>query len=134
MKNYNTNFKQIDLEETIKDETLINEKIAPGIKGEFEIIIRTNKDTQYNVKFISKNEKPQNLEFNIKNRKEKVRNLEELEKELTGIIKKNKEEKITIEWEWKYENSKENNIKDTEDAKKIKKYQFEIQAIGEEII
>ena len=38
-----TNFTNINLIDTIKSKTLVDEKIAPGIKGEFDIIIKTNK-------------------------------------------------------------------------------------------
>ena len=57
----NVDFKNVNLADTINQETLIYEKIAPGVKGEFEIIIDSNKTMNYKINFNSINEKPQNL-------------------------------------------------------------------------
>lgn len=134
MKNHNTDFKDIDLSETINEKTLINEKIAPGVSGKFNIVLRTNQNTIYEVKFKSKTQKPQNLKFEIENTNIKANNLEELENYLKGRINKGEEKTISIKWSWEYENSIKNNIQDTKDAMKIESYKFEIFATGEEII
>ena len=134
MKNHNTDFKDVDLSETINEKTLINEKIAPGVSGKFNIVLRTNQNTIYEVKFKSKTQKPQNLKFEIENTNIKANNLEELENYLKGIINKGEEKTISIKWSWEYENSIKNNIQDTKDAMKIESYKFEIFATGEEII
>lgn len=134
MKNHNTDFKDVDLSETINEKTLINEKIAPGVSGKFNIVLRTNQNTIYEVKFKSKTQKPQNLKFEIENTNIKANNLEELENYLKGRINKGEEKTISIKWSWEYENSIKNNIQDTKDAMKIESYKFEIFATGEEII
>ena len=124
----NTDFKDINLTNTINKNTLINEKIAPGTSGAFEILLETNEKISYEIKFKSKNEKPQNLVFEIKGKDRKYKNLEDMEKELKGIITKNK--KIVIKWQWQYEKNTTENIQDTKDGEKLKKYNFTILAIG----
>ena len=47
----NIDFKSVNLNETIKRETLINNKIAPGLEGQFDIVIKANQDTKYSIKF-----------------------------------------------------------------------------------
>ena len=42
----NMNFADVNLIDTIKAKTLVNEKIAPGISGEFDIVIKTNKNSR----------------------------------------------------------------------------------------
>ena len=83
----NIDFRNINLAETINRETLIYEKIAPGTKGSFNIILEANKNSKYKVVFNSINEKPQNLKFkaNINNKEiGKANTLEELQKYLIG--------------------------------------------------
>lgn len=140
-KNYkqyimNVSYKDIDLKninliETIDNKTLLNEKIAPGTKGEFEIIIKANQKLKYQIKFESKNEKPQNLIFHIKGINKNYARLEDMEKDLKGETI-NKEEKIHINWEWKYNTNIQNDKQDTQDGVNIKKYNFNIYTIGEE--
>ena len=50
----NTNYNQVNLTDTIKKQTLINKKIAPGLEGRFNIILTTNKDSKYYIKFENK--------------------------------------------------------------------------------
>ena len=114
--------------DTINKNTLINEKIAPGTSGGFEILLETNQKINYQIKFRSKNEKPQNLNFQIEGEDRKYNSLEELEQTLKGEIEENKI--ININWKWEYEIGKNENKQDTEDGKKLKQYQFEIYAIG----
>ena len=38
----NTNYNQVNLTDTIKKQTLINKKIAPGLEGRFNIILPPN--------------------------------------------------------------------------------------------
>lgn len=129
--------KQIDLIKTVNKNTYVNEKIAPGTSGNFNILIETNKDSKYKIYFQSVNEKPQNLYFKaIKDGKEiaKTQTLEELSEKLDGNIAKKEKIKINIQWYWNFENNKANSdIQDTEDSKKIKRYQFNLYALGEEI-
>ncbi|MCI8616737.1 MAG: hypothetical protein HFJ60_00480 [Clostridia bacterium] len=132
----NIDFRNINLSETINRETLIYEKIAPGTKGSFNIILEANKNSKYKVVFNSINKKPQNLKFkaNINNKEiGKANTLEELQKYLIGYIRKDEKIDIRVNWYWEFEDNEENDKQDTKDAQYIKKYQFDINAIGEEI-
>lgn len=133
----NTDFKDINLMETIDSKTLINEKIAPGTKGEFAIILNTNQNLRYRIEFQSQNEKPYNLKFRLKDTEKEYRTLEELQKEMQGEIYINETKKIDVCWEWKYESDGENlksqDIQDVLDGTKIQKYNFTINVSGEEI-
>ena len=130
----NMNFADVNLIDTIKAKTLVNEKIAPGISGEFDIVIKTNKNSRYQIYFNSKNEKPKNLEFKIANTDITVSKIEELSKYLIGNLEKGDTKIVTIEWCWKYENESKGNIQDTNDSKNIDKYVFDIYTYGEELI
>ena len=130
----NTKFQDVNLINTIDSKTLVNEKIAPGAKGFFDIIIYSNHNSRYNVYFESLNEKPSNLKFFIVGTKIYKEKLEELSSDLSGVIKKGEKKIITIGWEWTYENGVNGNKQDTDDAKLMNKYLFNILAVGEEII
>jgi len=129
--------KQIDLIKTVNKNTYVNEKIAPGTSGSFNILLEANKNSKYKINFISVNEKPQNLHFKaLKDEEEIVKadTLEKLSEKLEGNINKKESIKIEIQWYWNFENNKANSdIQDTEDSKKIKRYQFNLYALGEEI-
>lgn len=132
----NTVFKNINLSETINKQTLIYEKIAPGTRGNFNIVLEANKNSRYKILFNSINEKPQNLKFKANRDNKEIGNantLEELQKYLTGYIRKDEKIDIRVDWYWEFENNEEANKQDTKDAQYIKKYQFDINAIGEEI-
>ena len=43
-----------------------------------------------------------------------------------GMVRKNEEKILPINWKWEYEMSKANDIEDTEDGKKIAHYKFRI--------
>lgn len=130
----NTHFRNIDLVETIDNKTLVNEKIAPGVEGEFQIVLEANEDTNYNVIFQSKNSKPKNLKFeNIETNTQKEY-LEELNPELTGTLNKDEKKVITIHWFWQYENTEEENQQDTLDSQNIQAYEFLIYANGQSVI
>ena len=130
----NTKFQDVNLINTIDSKTLVNEKIAPGAKGFFDIIIYSNHNSRYNVYFESLNEKPSNLKFFIVGTKIYKEKLEELSSDLSGVIKKGEKKIITIGWEWTYENGVNGNKQDTDDAKLMNKYMFNILAVGKEII
>ena len=129
--------KQIDLIKTVNKNTYVNEKIAPGTSGSFNILLEANKNSKYKINFISVNEKPQNIHFKaLKDEEEIVKadTLEKLSEKLEGNINKKESIKIEIQWYWDFENNKTNSdIQDTEDSKKIKRYQFNLYALGEEI-
>ena len=125
-----TDTKNIFLYDTGKNESLIEDMLAPGTEGEFDIVLTTNSNTRYQVKFNSLSSKPYNLKFQNLETKETVNNLEELN--LEGTLQKNTLKSIPIHWYWKYENTKEGNIQDTIDSKKIKNYEFSINTVGEQ--
>ncbi len=126
---HNIDFKNINLTNSINRDTLVHEKIAPGTKGAFEILLETNEKIHYQIKFKSKNQKPENLTFKIEGKDKKYNKLEEMEEDLQGEIKENK--RIIINWQWEYETSETQNRQDTEDGKKIRQYHFTIYAIGQ---
>ncbi len=125
-----TDTKNIFLYDTVKNESLIEDMLAPGTEGEFDIVLTTNSNTRYQVKFNSLNSKPYNLKFQNLETKETVNNLEELN--LEGTLQKNTLKSIPIHWYWNYENTKEGDIQDTIDSKKIKNYEFSINTVGEQ--
>lgn len=132
--------QKIDLLSTYDNETLIDNKIAPGTSGKFDIILdATGSDVgvNYQVKFLNESEKPQNLIFVYDNNEYST--IQDLEQNLTGTIDANEENKtrtITIEWKWKYETGSteeeinQNDIIDTETAKQIRNYTFDVNVIG----
>lgn len=133
----NIDFKSIDLSKTIDKNTLVYEKIAPGTRGSFNILLDSNKDLKYKIQFYSINEKPENLKFQAL--KDEIiigeaNTLEKLSEKLTGYINENEKINITIKWNWNFEsNGEETDIQDTEDAENIKTYQFNILTYGEEL-
>lgn len=127
----NIDYKDIKLTDTIKKDTLVQEKIAPGTKGNFEILLETNEKIYYQIKFESKSEKPKNLKFRINEEIEEYEKLEDMQHKLQGEIKENKS--ITINWEWKYEENEIQDKQDTKDGQTIGKYIFTIYAIGKQL-
>lgn len=136
----NMDFKSIDLADTIDKETLIYEKIAPGTSGSFNILLDSNQDLNYKIEFNSINEKPHNLNFRALKNGEvlgEANTLEKLSENLTGNINKDEKIDITINWYWNYEseqNQEYTDIQDTKDSENIKTYQFNVCALGQEII
>ena len=74
MSNKNKDTKNINLLETVNTQFLVQEKIAPGSEGNFSIKIVDNEKYEeaknYNITFKSKNAKPQNLYFYLKDNEE----------------------------------------------------------------
>lgn len=128
--------KTIHLVDTMQGKEKINQKIAPGTKGEFRICMDTYQSTEalvYEIQVKDKTKKPENLYFKSQTDKE-YQSLEELAaRELQGKINKNSEKTIPIKWEWKYEISDEKNQIDVQDATEIASYQFQVLAIGKQI-
>ena len=122
----------MNLWETVSKNTLINEKIAPGTEGEFEIKLKSNKSIYYEIDFLSQNKKPQNLFFSIKGNNKRYSKLEDLRDELQGDLDKMETKSIIIQWKWDYDTGTEENIQDTKDGTSIKDYHFYIHAIGNE--
>lgn len=140
-KNISSTSEEISLPSTMKAESVAKNKIAPGVQGEFSIIISTKNSTVdmlYSVNFENvTNEKPSNLFFKVKGETKEYRTLQELEKELIGRAKRHSEKDIIIEWYWPYEieaDKSNQDIIDTTDGEKLESYKFKINVKGEEII
>lgn len=133
----------LNLAQTYRADTLVANKIAPGTKGSFDIVIDTTGSDvgiDYNVAFTNEVSKPSNLKFSYEGNT--ANSVKELEQFLQGTIAANAEEKIktmTIEWEWKYETgTTEEEIinydkKDTTDGKSLEQYQFDIIVTGSQV-
>ena len=133
----------INLASTINNDTLIDNKIAPGTSGDFQIKIDANGSDvgiDYKVKFINESNKPQNLIFTYEDNKyENVMDLSEI---LTGTIDANspeKEKTINIHWEWPYETGigeeiVNNDKIDTENGKNITQYTFDVLVEGVQVM
>lgn len=136
----NMDFKSIDLLETIDKKTLVYEKIAPGTSGSFDILLDSNQSLKYKIEFNSINEKPHNLNFKALRNGEilgEANTLEELSEKLIGYINQDEKINITINWYWNFENEQNRestDIQDTKDSGNIKIYQFNICALGEEVL
>ena len=117
----NKNFSLINIGRAVN---VKNGKIAPGSKGEFDIVIYTtgsNKEVKYKININEKGIKPDNLVFCVKKNgyveEREYKTLKELaEKELYGNIC-NSLEVITIAWCWKYETGEKLEIITVEDEK-----------------
>ena len=135
--------EQISLVSTCNNETLVNNKIAPGTSGEFKIIVdATGSEVgiNYNITFTEEENKPQNLKFIYDG--VKYDSIKELENNLSGIInanEPNKSKTINIQWEWEYETGKTeeeinaNDILDTKDAEQIRNYTFDVIVTGTQV-
>ncbi len=136
--------QSVDLLSTYNNETLIDNKVAPGTSGSFDIIIDATGSgvgVDYKVKFLNETEKPQNLIF-IYNDNEYA-TIQELQEDLSGTInadEDNKTRTITINWKWQYETGEneneinQNDIIDTQNAKDFENYTFDINVIGTQVM
>lgn len=134
----------IQLTSTYDNKTLVNNKIAPGTKGSFNIIIDANGSDvgiDYTVKIANEQNKPNNLKFIYED--VEYNTITELEKVLSGTINaddKNKERTLTIDWIWKYETGSnatqiaENDAIDTNDGKTIIDYTFDVIVSGVQVM
>ena len=135
--------QNMQLGSTCDDETLLDNKIAPGTQGNFNIEIdATGSEVgiQYHVTFEEKTKKPRNLIF-IYN-KSTYANLQDLEVALEGVIDANDETKkisIPIQWKWEYETGNDEGLRetedreDTEDGKMLQNYNFDIIVTGTQL-
>ena len=134
----------VNLLSTYNNETLINNKVAPGTSGSFNIVIDATGSevgVDYKIQFLNESKKPQNLVFIYNDNV--YANIQELAKEFSGTIDANAEDKtrmITINWKWQYEmGENENEIQendkiDTKDAKELENYTFDIHVIGTQVM
>lgn len=135
--------QEIKLVSTYNSETLVNNKIAPGTSGSFNIIVdATGSEVgiKYNIKFAEESNKPQNLKF-VYGGKE-YDSIKQLGDELSGTIAANDENKartINIQWKWNYETGSSaeqinaNDIIDTNDAISIANYTFQVIVTGTQV-
>lgn len=136
--------QNISLKSTINNSTLLNNKIAPGTEGSFQIKVdATGSEVgiNYVVKFENESQKPTNLEFTYNGKS--YNSLTQLQDDLTGTINADDKEKtknITIGWNWKYEtgsNAQEiskSDIVDTNEAKTISNYTFDVVVSGTQVM
>ena len=119
----------IKLASTCNNETLVNNKIAPGTEGSFNIMVDgTGSDVgfDYSIKFDNESAKPTNLKFIYD--KQEYNSIAELETAVSGTIHANDEDKtrtITINWKWNYEtgnNESEIANNDKIDTRRCTKY------------
>ena len=133
----------INLASTCNNETLVDNKIAPGTSGSFNIIVdATGSEVgiNYDITFTEEENKPQNLKFEY-NEKE-YNSIKDLEDDLSGTINANDENKtrtLNVKWKWNYEtgsNPEEissNDLIDTQDAKKMQNYTFNVVVTGTQV-
>ena len=136
--------QNVNLLSTYHNETLVNNKVAQGTSGSFNIVVdATGSEVgiDYTIQFLNESEKPQNLVFTYDN--QEYTTIQDLEKDLSGTINandKNKERTITIDWEWQYETgANENEINqndkiDTDNAKQLDNYTFDIYVTGTQVM
>ena len=135
--------EQINLASTYDNETLVNNKIAPGTSGSFNIIVdATGSEVgiNYDITFTEEENKPQNLRFEYNNKE--YNSVKELQEDLSGTINANDEDKtrtLNVKWKWDYETGNDsdeisrNDLLDTEDAKKIQNYTFDVIITGTQV-
>lgn len=133
----------IDLASTSNNETLLDNKIAPGTSGSFNIIIDAQGSEvgiDYKINFKEETQKPTNLIFIYEDKE--YSSVFDLEKVLEGTINANEENKtriLLIKWKWNYETGKneqqilENDKIDTLESKKIRDYKFKVIVSGIQI-
>ena len=133
----------INLASTCNDETLVDNKIAPGTSGSFNIIVDgTDSDVgiNYNIAFEDEANKPANLKFIYED--VEYNSIQELENDLSGTINANDEDKtrtLNVGWEWKYETGSNeteiasNDLVDTQNAEAIQNYTFNVSVTGTQV-
>ena len=128
--------KSINLLDSADKTTFVYEKIAPGSKGEFEIELNSNQNLKYRIEFKSNNAKPQNLNFKVFNDNvflDEANTLEKLSESMKGNINKKQKIIYKIECYWEFQNShdlEKIDIQDTNDAKNINQYNFDVYTYG----
>lgn len=133
----------LNLAQTYQKDTLVANRIAPGTRGSFDIIIdATGSEVgiDYKVAFANETNKPNNMKFYYNGTT--ANSIKELETLLTGTISAEAENKVrtmTVEWEWSYvtgeveeEISLQDGI-DTRDGQTLSQYQFDILITGTQV-
>lgn len=134
----------ISLKSTINNSTLLNNKIAPGTEGSFQIKLdATNAEVgiNYAIKFENETKKPTNLKFFYEGKS--YNSLAELQKDLIGTINadaESKEKNLTIGWKWLYQTGSTqeqidaNDLVDTQDGKTLTNYNFDVIVTGTQVM
>jgi len=135
--------QEINLLSTCDNNTLVDNKIAPGTSGSFNIIVDgTGSDVgiKYNINFNDTETKPTNLKFKYEN--VEYDSLNEMQDGISGIIGAKDENKvitIPIEWIWEYETGENseliatNDAIDTTEAQNIQNYAFNVSVTGTQV-
>lgn len=133
----------INLISTCDEKMLVDNKIAPGTSGSFNIIVDgTGSDIGINYNIIFKDEanKPNNLKFIYEG--VEYNSIQEIQDNLSGTINANDADKtrtLNIKWEWKYETGlsateiESNDLIDTRNAEEIENYTFNISVTGTQV-
>ncbi len=133
----------INLASTYNNATLVDNKIAPGTSGSFNIIVDgTGSDVgiNYNIQFTNENTKPTNLKFTYNG--QEYDSITELQTDLSGVINANDSDKtktLKIDWKWEYETGKgaeeiaRNDKIDTQNAQDIANYTFNVIVSGTQV-
>ena len=118
-------FKNIGLIDTYKNSSIVKDKIAPGTKGAFYLLINENINQNQKYQFIYKENhiKPNGLYFVFEGNK--YDELHDLIYEINTKLN-NKSETIKIEWYWDF---KGNDNIDTLNGMELDIYNFEIALI-----
>lgn len=139
----NEQVEEINLASTCDNETLVNNKIAPGTSGSFNIIVdATGSEVgiNYNITFTEENNKPQNLKFEYNNIE--YNSIKDLEEDLSGTINANDENKtktLNVKWKWEYETGSNpgeitnNDLVDTKNGQEIENYTFDVVVTGTQV-
>ena len=135
--------EEINLASTCNNETLVNNKIAPGPSGSFDIKVdATGSEVgiNYNIAFTEEESKPQNLKFKYNDIE--YNSIKDLEKDLSGTINANDEDKVrtlNVGWKWDYETGSnpeeisKNDLVDTQNAEEIQNYTFDVIITGTQV-
>lgn len=143
VNNNKEEIQKISLMSSKENISTLDRKIAPGTSGSFTISIDATLaevDIKYHIKSIDETNSPQNLKFIFEEKE--YDSFKSMEEDLTGTITSSEEDKtrtFEIKWEWKYETGTtkeeimQNDLKDTEDMRNIRNYDFTICVSGEQI-
>ena len=140
----NEQTQNVKLASTVDDNTLVDNKIAPGTKGSFSIKIDgegSDVGINYNIKVQNETQKPANLFYTYQGKT--YTDLNELALTASGTINaddSNKVKEILVNWEWPYQTGSDeiskskNDVQDTQDRKNISNYTFDIVVTGTQVI
>ena len=140
----NVQTQNVKLASTVDDNTLVDNKIAPGTKGSFSIKIDgegSDVGINYNIKVQNETQKPANLFYTYQGKT--YTDLNELALTASGTINaddSNKVKEILVNWEWPYQTGSDeiskskNDVQDTQDGKNISNYTFDIVVTGTQVI